>query len=55
MSFLLTVGYGLQCFGADRFTFVYRQFPLRRSQIDLLLSFAPPALLALEPPDVLTC
>ena len=27
----------------------------RRSQIDLLLTFAPPTLLALAPPDVLTC
>ena len=26
-----------------------------RSQIDLLITFAPPALLALDPPDVLTC
>ena len=29
--------------------------PLRRSQIDLLLTFAPPALLALEPLDVFAC
>ena len=28
---------------------------LGRSQIDLMITFAPPALLALEPPDVLTC
>ena len=27
----------------------------RRSQIDLLLTFAPPPLLALAPPDMLTC
>ena len=28
---------------------------VRRSQMDLLLSWPPPALLALAPPDVLTC
>ena len=41
--------------GAGRAWWACGTLSARRSQIDLLLSCPPPALLALEPPDVLAC